>query len=381
MSKELMFSTSEDAKLDKKKVVVGMSGGVDSTVAAYKLKEMGYDVIGITMRLWQDDDLEDEFYEAEGGCCSLSAVEDARRVAEKIGIPFYVINFKEVFKETVVDYFTEEYLNGRTPNPCIACNKYVKFDALIKKAHELGAYYVATGHYAKFIEDEETGRVLVKKSSEEKKDQTYAIYNLTQDQLKYILMPLGDFTTKDEVREIASSFDFEVGSKSDSQEICFVPDNNYSGFVERQINTVIPKGNFVDREGNILGKHQGIIHYTVGQRKGLGVTFGKPMYVVEINPKTNEVILGSNDEVFATTLIADQVNFIMFDELTEPVNLQAKVRYSAKPANCIVSKVDDETIRVVFEDAQRAITPGQAVVFYDNDYLAGGATIIKSVKA
>ena len=379
MSKELMFSTNVDSRLDKIKVVVGMSGGVDSTVAAYKLKEMGYDVIGVTMRLWKDNDLEDVFYEAEGGCCSLSAVEDARRVAEKIGIPFYVINFKDVFKETVVDYFTEEYLNGRTPNPCIACNKYVKFDALIKKAHELGAYYVATGHYAKFEKDEETGRILVKKSSEEKKDQTYAIYNLTQDQLKYILMPLGDFTSKDEVRKIASSFDFEVGSKSDSQEICFVPDNNYSGFVERQIQTEIPKGNFVDTKGNVLGQHLGIIHYTVGQRKGLGLTFGKPMYVVEIRPNTNEVVLGSNDEVFSNTLIADQVNFIMFDELKEDVKLQAKVRYSAKPANCIVSKVDEETIKVVFDEPQRAITPGQAVVFYDNEYLAGGATIIKSI--
>lgn len=356
------------------RVIVGMSGGVDSTVAAFKLKEMGYDVIGVNMRLWQDEFLEEEHFMKDGGCCSLSSVEDARRVCEKIGIPFYALDFKGVFKEKVVDYFIDAYHEGETPNPCIACNKYVKFEALLEKAHELGAYYVATGHYAKILYDDSLERYVIKKSNAVRKDQTYALYNLTQDQIKHILMPLGDFDSKEDVRAIAAELDVQMSRKSDSQEICFVPDQDYVGFLKRNSDIDVPKGQFVDSEGHVLGEHQGIIHYTVGQRKGLGMTFGKPMYVIDIDKNTGEVVLGSNEEVHSKELFADLVNFIPFDALTEPYTCTAKVRYSAKEAACTLYP-EANGVRVVFEVPQRAVTPGQAVVFYKDDYLVGGGTI------
>lgn len=363
--------------LDKNKVVIGMSGGVDSTVAAYVLKEMGYEVIGISMKLWEDDS--PDYVEVEGGCCSLSSFEDARRVAYNLDIPFYMVNFKENFKEKVIADFIDEYEHGRTPNPCIRCNRYLKFEDLLKKANELGAYYVATGHYAKIEYDEKTDRYLLKKSKEDRKDQTYALYNLTQEQLKHTLMPLGDFKSKGEVRKIAESLDLNIASKSDSQEICFIPDNDYTRFLEEHLTKPVKPGNFVDTDGNVLGRHKGIIYYTVGQRKGLGITFGKPMYVVAIKPETNEVVLGTNDEVFSEGLIADDTNFIAFDKLEVPMTLMGKIRYSAKPASCKVYPLENGKIKVMFDDMQRAVTPGQAVVFYDGDVLVGGATIVKSI--
>lgn len=364
--------------LDKNKVVVGMSGGVDSTVAAYKLKEMGYDVIGIHMKVWDDGDA--DFVEKEGGCCSLSAVEDARRVCEKIGIPFYVVNFKSVFKEKVIDYFLDEYKHGRTPNPCIACNKHVKFDALIKKAHDLGAYYVATGHYSKVEYDKSLERYVVRLSKEDRKDQTYTFWSLEQDQLKHILTPLGDMESKAEVRAIAEKFDVNAAGKSDSQEICFIPDDDYARYVRENMDAPVRPGNFVDTEGNVLGEHKGIIYYTVGQRKGLGITFGQPMYVVEIRSLTNEVVLGTNDKVFSEGLLASSANFIPFEELEGKVEAYAKIRYSAKPAKCTIENVENGMIKVLFEDMQRAITPGQAVVFYNDNMLVGGATIECPIK-
>ncbi len=361
--------------LDKNKVVVGMSGGVDSTVAAYQLKQMGYEVIGVNMRLWQDDFLSESHFMNDGGCCSLSSVEDARRVCMQIGIPFYALDFKTVFKETVVDYFIDEYKHGRTPNPCIACNKFVKFDALLEKAHQLGAYYVATGHYAKIYHDDLTDRYLVEQSNAIQKDQTYAIYNLTQDQLKHILMPLGDFESKDVVRKIASQFDVQISEKSDSQEICFIPDQDYVGFLKRNSEIKDKKGNFIDSKGNVLGTHLGVVNFTVGQRKGLGVTFGKPMYVISINADQNQVVLGEGDEVFSDVLVADTINFIPFDKLEGAYACEAKIRYSAKPAKCTLYPVSKDEVKVVFDTPQRAITPGQAVVFYDGKKLVGGGTI------
>lgn len=356
------------------RVIVGMSGGVDSTVAAYQLKEMGYEVIGVNMRLWQDDFLEEEHFKRDGGCCSLSSVEDARRVCEKIGIPFYALDFKGVFKEKVVDYFIDAYHNAETPNPCIACNKYVKFEALLEKAHELGAYYVATGHYAKMGFDEALGRYVIRKSNAVKKDQTYALYNLTQEQIKHILMPLGEFKSKEDVRAIAAKLDVQMSRKSDSQEICFVPDQDYVGFLKRNSDLKVAGGDFVGTDGEKLGEHQGIINYTIGQRKGLGVTFGKPMYVIDIDKATNEVVLGNNEDVHSETLYADEVNFIPFETLEGPYSCAAKVRYSAKEAPCTLYP-EGAMVKVVFETPQRAVTPGQAVVFYKDDLLVGGGTI------
>jgi len=360
-------------QLDKNKVVIGMSGGVDSAVAAYVLKEQGYDVIGITMKLWEED--ESNYAEDYGGCCSLSSVEDARLVAEKLGIPFYVINYKEDFMTSVVDNFIDEYLNGRTPSPCIRCNKYIKFDALLETAKSLGAYYVATGHYGIVTYDDQSQRHLIKKSKEERKDQTYMMYSLSQEQIKHVLMPLGVYDTKEEVREIAEREDLIVARKKDSQEICFVTDDDYARFVKEHTLKPIPKGNFVDTSGNILGQHKGIIHYTIGQRKGLGMTFGKPMYVVAIHASTNEVVLGENDDVFKKEFYAKEVNFISFENLEDGYECTGKVRYSSKTSPCKLYKDGINRIRVVFDQPQRAVTPGQAVVFYDEDTLVGGGVI------
>lgn len=355
----------------KKKVVVGMSGGVDSSVAAYLLKEKGYEVIGVTMRMAPNDP---DVIENEGGCCGLSAVEDARRVCDKLEIPFYVLNFKEIFKEKVIDKFVQEYMDGRTPNPCIECNKYLKFDALLNKARGIGADYVATGHYAKI--EERNGRFVLIRSEDDRKDQTYALYNLTQDQLAHTLMPCGEYT-KDKIREIAKSIGLAVHNKKDSEEICFVPDNNHGGFIKKQTNGNVKEGNFVDRDGNILGKHKGIVYYTIGQRKGLGISFGRPVFVTAINSKTNEVVLGEEEEIFKTDLIAKDVNFISIDKLNSKLEVQAKVRYSAKPSDAIISPLEDGKIEVIFNEKQRAITLGQSVVFYKDDLVLGGGVIHK----
>jgi len=359
--------------LDKKKVVVGMSGGVDSAVAAYVLKEQGYEVIGITMKLWEED--EENYAEDYGGCCSLSSVEDARLVCEKLDIPFYVINYNERFIETVVDNFIDEYLSGHTPSPCIRCNKYIKFDELLKTAHSLGAYYVATGHYGIIAYNEALDRYTISKSKELRKDQTYMMYSLSQEQIKHTLMPLGVYETKEEVRQIAEREDLIVARKNDSQEICFVIDDDYARFVKEHSKKKIPKGKFVDTDGNVLGEHKGIIHYTIGQRKGLGVTFGKPMYVVEIRPKTNEVVLGDNEDVFKKELTAKEVNIITMERLPEAYECEGKVRYSSKTASCTIYPLEDNRVRVEFREPQRAVTPGQSVVFYDGDLLLGGGVI------
>lgn len=352
-----------------KKVVVGMSGGVDSSVTAYLLKQQGYDVIGITMQVWQ----EDEEYEAnEGGCCSLSSVEDARRVAYKLDIPFYVVNFKEIFKKDVIDYFIDEYMNGRTPNPCIACNKYIKFDALLKKAMDLGAEYVATGHYATI--EKQNGRYIIRKSEDDKKDQTYVLYNLSQFQLAHTLMPCGIYK-KEHIREIAKDIGLLVHNKKDSEEICFIPDNNHGRYIKKQVPDKVRSGNFVDKKGNVLGRHKGIVYYTIGQRKGLGISFGKPMYVVDINPLTNEVVLGDEEDIFKTELIAKDVNFIPFESLQGTMEVESKVRYSSKPSRAWITQLEDGRVKVKFEEKQRAITKGQSVVFYSKDLLVGGGII------
>jgi len=354
------------------KVVIGMSGGVDSSVAAFLLKKQGYDVVGVTMQIWQDE--ASYVQEENGGCCGLSAVDDARRVANQIGIPYYVMNFKDSFKENVIDYFVQDYLDGKTPNPCIACNRHVKWESLLKRSLDIGADYIATGHYARIVQLE-NGRWALKKSATAAKDQTYALYNLTQHQLSHTLMPVGEYT-KDEIREIAKEINLRIANKPDSQEICFIPDNNYAGFIEESTGKKSVPGNFIDMQGNVIGTHKGIIHYTIGQRKGLNLALGKPAFVVEIRPETNEVVIGDNQDVFYDTLYANQLNFMSIEELDGTMKVVGKIRYSHQGAPCTVEKVDKDIVKVVFDEPVRAITPGQAVVFYDGDIVVGGGTII-----
>lgn len=353
----------------KKKVFLGMSGGVDSSVAAYLLKEQGYDVVGVTMQIWQHDE---EYEEHEGGCCSLSAVDDARRVAYKLDIPYYVMNFQDEFKNTVIDNFVCEYLKGHTPNPCIVCNKLVKFESFLKKAMALGADYVATGHYAR-IENYD-GRYLIKRAEDDTKDQTYVLYNLTQFQLSHTLMPCGDYN-KSHIREIAKEIGLNVYNKKDSQEICFIPDNDHGGFIRKNYPNNVKPGNFVDNSGRVLGKHKGIAYYTIGQRKGLGIAFGKPVFVTDIIADKNEVVLGEEADIFKTELICEDLNFVLFDDLKSEMKVQAKIRYAAKPCNATIIPLPDKKVKVIFEDSVRAITKGQSVVFYDKDTLVGGGII------
>lgn len=355
-----------------KKVVVGMSGGVDSSVAAYLLKEQGYDVIGVTMQIWQDE--EREVREENGGCCGLSAVDDARRVAQKLDIPYYVMNFRQEFKENVMDYFVEEYLAGRTPNPCIACNRYVKWESMLKRSMEIGADYIATGHYAR-IARLRNGRYAVRNSVTAKKDQTYALYNLTQEQLARTLMPVGEYT-KEEIRQLADEAGLPVAHKPDSQEICFIPDHDYAAFIDREAGERVPgQGNFVTSDGQVLGRHLGITHYTVGQRKGLNLAMGHPVFVTQIRPDTDEVVIGEAEDVFGDILYCDHINFMGMAELTQPRKVLAKIRYAHAGEQCLIEKVAEDVIRCTFEKPVRAITPGQAVVFYEDGYVLGGGSI------
>ncbi len=354
-----------------KRVVVGMSGGVDSSVAALLLLEQGYEVIGVTMQIWQKET--EEALEENGGCCGLSAVEDARRVAAQLGIPYYVMNFRREFETSVMDYFAREYCQGRTPNPCIACNRYVKWEALLQRSLKIGADYIATGHYAQ-IKQLPNGRYTLASAVTAAKDQTYALYSLTQQQLAHTLMPVGLYH-KEEIRDMAAKRGLRVAEKPDSQEICFVPDKDYAGFIKREYHIKEEPGNFVSGDGRILGEHKGILHYTIGQRKGLGIAFGKPMFVAEIRPESREIVLAEDKELYTKVVYANHLNFMSMERIQGMKEANGKIRYNHQGAPCVVEQVEKDVIRCEFLEPQRAVTPGQALVLYDGDYVLGGGTI------
>lgn len=354
-----------------KKALIAMSGGVDSSVAAYLMKKAGYECVGVTMKLYNNEDIGKS---REKTCCSLEDVEDARSVANKLDMPFYVFNFTEDFSSQVIKRFIDAYENCATPNPCIDCNRYMKFDKLYQRAKLLEADTIVTGHYAKIEYDENMGRYLLKKAVDSSKDQSYVLYSLTQEQLMHTKLPLGELE-KTTVRQIAAENGFLNANKHDSQDICFVPDGDYAKFIENYTGKKYPNGSFVDINGNVIGEHNGIIRYTIGQRKGLGISMSKPMYVCSKNMADNEVVLGDNSDLFKTSLTAHDINLILYDRLDKPMRLKAKIRYNQAEQWATVEQTDDDTLKIEFEQPQRAIAKGQAVVLYDGDIVVGGGTI------
>ncbi len=352
-----------------KKALIAMSGGVDSSLAAKMMKDAGYDCIGCTMKLYDNKDVG---LSRGHTCCSLDDVEDARSVAYKIGIPYYVFNFKEGFRENVIKRFVEAYESGKTPNPCIDCNRYMKFDKLFERAKILGCDCVVTGHYARI--EEMDGEFFLKKALDETKDQSYVLYSMTQEQLAHTMFPLGNMR-KSEVRELAEENQFINAAKPDSQDICFVPDGDYVSFLERYTGKKYTPGPFLDINGNVLGTHNGVVCYTVGQRKGLGIAFGKPMYVKAIDVGKNAVILAEDEALYSDTLTAAEFNWISGKAPDTEIRCQAKIRYRHKEQPAVAYPQPDGSVKVVFEQPQRAITPGQAVVLYDGDIVLGGGRI------
>ena len=351
-----------------KKAIIAMSGGVDSSVAAFFMKERGFECIGATMKLYDNEDIG---VSREKTCCSLDDIEDARSVAARLGMPYYVFNFKDEFEQKVIDKFIKTYELGGTPNPCIDCNRYLKFEKLMQRMTELNFDYVVTGHYADI--EEKDGRFYLKKGKDLSKDQSYVLYSLTQEQLKHTLFPLGRYS-KSEIRKIAEKNGFINARKRDSQDICFVPDGDYAKFIEGHNGKSYPKGNFVDKSGNVLGEHNGLIRYTIGQRKGLGIAAGHPVYVCSKDLENNTVILGSNDDLMTKSLVADDFNWIA-PQPEVKIYCAAKTRYNMKEQPC-TAWIENGKVIVEFDNPVRAVTKGQAVVLYDGDYVLGGGTII-----
>ena len=353
-----------------KKAIVAMSGGVDSSVAALRMMEAGFSCIGVTMKLYSNEDVGES---AQNTCCSLDDVEDARSVAYSLGMPYYVFNFSDRFREEVILPFIDAYRRGETPNPCIECNRHLKFETLFHRARELACDCIATGHYART--EKENGRWLLKKARDAAKDQSYVLYAMTQEQLAFTRFPLGDLT-KPQVREIAAAHGFLNAKKHDSQDICFVRGQSYADFIEQYTGRTAPAGPFLDSEGNRLGTHRGVIRYTVGQRKGLGLSFGEPMYVCEILPERNAVVLGKESALYTKRLTANKINLIAADHLDAPIRVTAKTRYRQPEQPATLIQTGEDTLVAEFDTPQRAVTRGQAVVFYDGEVVVGGGTIV-----
>lgn len=397
------------------KALIAMSGGVDSSVSAALMQEMGYDCIGAMMKLYEGEDIagsEGTAKEKSGGrepedvvsenricrmereilvenraccaaegtakegktCCAADDAEDAALVARKLGMPFYVFRFTEEFRHQVMERFVSSYLKGETPNPCIDCNRYMKFEKLYERALILGCDKIVTGHYARISRDEKSGRWQMRKAADQTKDQSYVLYQLTQEQLSHVCFPLGELT-KDRVRELAQEHGFYNADKQDSQDICFVPDGHYEKFIEAYTGKTVPPGNFVTKDGEIIGRHKGIIHYTVGQRRGLGIAAPSPYYVKEIRPESNDVVLCSDEELFQRTLFAEEANWVSIPEPAGKIRVEAKIRYRHKPAAATAEMTERGLLKVTFDEPQRAITKGQSVVLYDGDLVLGGGKI------
>lgn len=356
-----------------KKILVAMSGGVDSSVTAAMMVKAGYDVTGITMRLGAPDTIEVE--PERPNCCSLEGIEDARRVATQLGIPFYGVNYEDIFKEEIIDYFVEEYLIGRTPSPCMVCNRELKFGKLLDLAKSLQCEAIATGHYARIEQHPETGRYLLRKSLDQSKDQSYFLAALTQDQLRCAIMPLGEFS-KTQVRDLARQYDLRTAEKIESQELCFVADTNYRRFLQDRIPEKIEGGDIIDKQGNVLGKHQGVPFYTVGQRRGLGISVGKPLYVTQLNADEKTVVVGESDDLLEDAMYVERINLISIEELTEPIRAHVKIRSRDDGGTATISPTGKAEAIVKFDEPRRAITPGQATVFYDGEYVIGGGWIV-----
>lgn len=352
--------------MEEKRVLLGMSGGVDSSVSALLLKEEGYDVIGTTMELF-----------AGSSCCNTNTYIDAKNVCNQIGIPHFIYNFKEEFKKYVIDDFINCYANCLTPNPCIECNKFMKFGLMYEKAKELGCEYIATGHYAKTEYSEEYGRWVLKKSKAGKKDQSYVLWNIPKELIEHVVFPLADFESKDEIRKIAREHNLKTANKPDSEDICFVPDGNYKRFLEENSKLKPKNGNIVHVNGTVLGKHNGLYNYTIGQRKGLGISYKEPLFVVGFNKEKNEVIVGEKKYIYKKEMIVKDVNLLLVDSIGEPMKVSVKTRYSSVEEDATIEMLDDNTIKVVFENPVARITPGQSAVFYLGDIVVGGGKILK----
>lgn len=349
--------------MKNKKVLLGMSGGVDSSVSALILKEQGYDVIGITLQLYA------------GSCCNLDTNLDAKKVCETIGIPHITYDLREEFKCKVIDDFIKEYSNQRTPNPCIECNKHIKFGVMLEKAQELGCDYIATGHYANVEYSNKYGRYVLKKAKNITKDQSYVLYSIPQKKLEKVLFPLGNFNSKEDVRALAKEEGLKVANKPDSEDICFIPNGNYKNFLESNSNLKPKKGNIVNSKGEILGSHNGLYNYTIGQRKGLGVSYNVPLFVIGFNKEKNELIVGTEEETYKKECYVDDVNLLLIDKLTEKMCVNVKTRYSSKEEKATIEMAGEDLIKVVFDEPVRRLTPGQSAVFYIDDIVLGGGKI------